>query len=286
MNEVRIATRRSQLALAQSRRVGELIGRSFPGTVVRLVGIETVGDGDLGGPITELTGLGAFTKEVSMLVLAGEADLAVHSLKDLPVAGTAGLEVVAYPERLAPWDVLVGMGIDDLAQGAVIGTGSPRRAAQLVELRHDLKATELRGNVDTRLRRVAAGEVDGAVLAQAGLERLGREDVIAYRFSVEEMVPAPGQAALAVEARPGTRWAEMAAAIDDASLRPLLSAERMLLAETGAGCRAALGALATSEAGRIVFDCFVADNGGPRRCHVEAGSPEEAVAEAIAELEL
>ena len=172
----------------------------------------------------------------------GRADLAVHSLKDLPVAGPEELVLAAFPERVSPLDVLVGSSLDELPSGAMVGTGSPRRAEQLLELRPDLRTVELRGNVDTRLRKVVDGEVDAAVLAEAGLDRLGKSDMIAQRFDVAQMVPAPGQGALALEARSRSDFADLAARLDDRSLRILLTAERLLLAETGAGCRSALGA--------------------------------------------
>ena len=286
MTGLRIATRRSALAMAQARRVGEMLEGSDPDLEIRLVEVETSGDRNRTGSIVELTEVGAFVRAVQRAVLDGEADLAVHSLKDLPVANVEGLEIVAFPERHAPWDVMVGTALPDLPTGARVGTGSPRRAAQLLELRPDLKPTELRGNVETRLRRVRSGEVDAAVLAEAGLARLGMGGAIVQRFPVDEMVPAPGQAVLAVEARPDTRAAAVAAAIDDAELRPLVTAERLLLAETGAGCRSALGALATGTEAGIRLECFVADERGARRCRVEADSPDDVAKAARTELRL
>ncbi|MGH3667242.1 MAG: hydroxymethylbilane synthase, partial [Acidimicrobiia bacterium] len=164
--------------------------------------------------------------------------------------------------------------------------GSPRRSAQLSGLRPDLQTAELRGNVETRLRKVLDGEVDAAILAEAGLARLGRTNAIEQRLDSEQMVPAPGQGALAVEARAGSTAAQLAATIDDAALRPLLMAERALLAETGAGCRSALGALATREFGQIRFEAFVADERGARHAVVHGTSPDEVVSEARKELGL
>ncbi|MGQ0849543.1 MAG: hydroxymethylbilane synthase [Actinomycetota bacterium] len=286
MTEVRIATRRSVLALAQANRVADLLRAAHPGLSVRLVEVATAGDRDQEGAIAGLTEVGAFVRSVQEAVTHGKADLAVHSLKDLPVWGPEGLELAALPERESPFDVLVGSSLDGLEANALVGTGSPRRVAQLLELRPDLRTTELRGNVDTRLRKVAAGEVDAAVLAEAGLGRLGKSELITQRLDVAQMVPAPGQGALAVEARRGSLSAELAGNIDIGPLRTLLSAERLLLAETGAGCRSALGALATWEGGQIRLDVFVADERGRRRAVVFGKTSEAVVAEARKELGL
>jgi hydroxymethylbilane synthase len=286
MTEVRIATRRSVLALAQAGRVADLLRFAEPDLGVRLVEVATSGDRDQEGAIAELSEVGAFVRSLQEALIDGRADLAVHSLKDLPVWGPEELVLAAFPERGSPCDVLVGSSLDELPLRGLVGTGSPRRVEQLLELRPDLRTVELRGNVDTRLRKVAAGEVDAAVLAEAGLERLGKSDVIAQRFDVTQMVPAPGQGALAVEARRGSGSVELAGTIDDGPLRILLSAERILLGETGAGCRSALGALATWEARRIRLDTFVADDRGGRRAVVFGETPEAAVAEARKELGL
>ncbi|MEX0865386.1 MAG: hydroxymethylbilane synthase [Acidimicrobiia bacterium] len=283
---MRIATRHSDLALAQAKLVADLIRATYPDLAVTLVEIDTTGDRDRVGPIARLTELGAFVRAVQEAVLDGRADLAVHSLKDLPVTGPEDLVISAFPGRASPYDVIVGSPLGDLPPDAIVGTGSPRRTAQLLEQRPDLRTTELRGNVDTRLRKVSAGVVDAAVLAEAGLERLGRTEMISQRLTVEEMVPAPGQGALAVETRRGSRGAEMAATLDDGNLRSLLTAERGLLAETRAGCRSALGALATWESSRMRLDVFVADDGGSRRTVVFGATPEAVVRAARKELGL
>jgi hydroxymethylbilane synthase len=284
MNEIRIATRRSPLALAQAGRVADMIRGAHLDVRVTLVGVETTGDLDPVSLIARLTETGAFVRSVQAAVRDGRADLAVHSLKDLPVTAPEDLVLAAFPERATPLDVMVGSSMDDLSSGAMVGTGSPRRAAQLAELRPDLCTIDLRGNIGTRLSKIAEGEVDAAVLAEAGLERLGLTNVIAQRFGVDEMIPAPGQGALAVEARSGSAAAELAATLDDIDLRPLLEAERSLLAETGAGCRSALGAMATWESDQIRFDAFVADDRGPRRVVVHGATPGEVVSEARKEL--
>jgi hydroxymethylbilane synthase len=253
---------------------------------IELVEVTTEGDRDQEGRIAELTELGAFVRAVQEAVIEGRADLAVHSLKDLPVLGPEGLTVAALPERGSPFDVLVGSSLGNLRQGAVVGTGSPRRVAQLNQIRPDLKTVELRGNVDTRLEKVARRDVDAAILAEAGIARLGKLGWIAQRFGAMEMVPAPGQGALAIEVRPGSRAADMAGAIDNDSLRPLLTAERLLLAETGAGCRSALGALATWAGEMIRLEAFVADELGPRHFLAFGETPEAVVAEVRKGLEL
>lgn len=284
LTELRIATRRSTLAVAQASRVADLVRQAHPDIVVSLVEVDTSGDRDRVGPIAELTEVGAFVRSVQEAVLEGRADVAVHSLKDLPVTGPVELEVAAFPERASPFDALVGSSLEDMAPDSLVGTGSPRRVAQLLALRPDLRTTELRGNVDTRLKKIEVGEVDGAVLAEAGLERLGKQDLISQRFEVNQMVPAPGQGALAVEARRGSLATELCKAIDDELLRSLLSAERDLMAKTGAGCRSALGALATWVGDMIRFDVFVSDARGPRRTVVTGGSPQMVVAAAQKEL--
>jgi hydroxymethylbilane synthase len=272
--------------MAQTLRVADLLQTVVPDLAVRLVEIDTAGDRDRSGPIARLTELGAFVRAVQEAVIDGRADLAVHSLKDLPVTESDNLVLAAFPERASPFDVMVGSSLEDLPEEAVVGTGSPRRAAQLTRQRPGIRTTELRGNVDTRLRKIEAGEVDAAVLAEAGLERLGRSEMTAQRFAVEEMVPAPGQGALAVEARPGSEAAAMAGLLDDARLRSLLMAERDLLAQTGAGCRSALGVLARWEEGRMRLDAFVFDERGARQTVVVGDDGEAVVAGARKELGL
>ena len=272
--------------MAQTRLVVDLLQMAIPDLTVRLVEIETAGDRDQRGPIATLTEVGAFVRAVQTAVIDGRADLAVHSLKDLPITGPTELVLAAFPERAAPFDVLVGSSLVDLPEEAVVGTGSPRRTAQLVRQRPGIRTTELRGNVDTRLRKIETGEVDAAVLAEAGLVRLGRSEMISQRFAVEVMVPAPGQGALAVETRPGSEAEAMAGMLDDARLRPLLMAERELLAQTGAGCRSALGVLATWEGGRIRLEAFVSDERGPRQTVVIGDDGETVVAGARRELRL
>lgn len=275
MGELRIATRRSRLALAQAEEVADLLERAHPGLETSLVEVTTTGDHDRTSSVTTLTEVGAFVRAVQETVLVGEADVAVHSCKDLPVEGPPDL-VVYYPGREAPWDVLCGYELDSLPNGARVGTGSPRRSAQLKALRPDVEVEDIRGNVDTRLEKMHRGEYHAVVLAEAGLRRLGRDDEIRHRFSLAEMVPAPAQAALAVEAVSGSAATELLEAIDDEETRKAVEAERALLALTRAGCRSALGALGLVNDSTIDLTGFVEDEDGPRSGSASGRRAEEA----------
>ena len=285
MVDVRIATRGSRLARIQSTWVGERLSGAHPGLTFELVEITTVGDRDRTSPVTELTEMGAFVRSVQRAVLDGRADVAVHSAKDLPVDGPGGL-VAVHPIRVRPFDVLCGATLDELPCGATVGTGSPRRAAQLEQLRPDITVADIRGNVDTRLEAVDAGSVHAVVLAEAGLARLGRLEAIGHRFPIEQMVPAPGQGALTVEAATDTEAAVMLAAIDDPAVARTVGAERLLLARTGAGCRSAFGALATEGFDGTTIAGFVRDERGPRRASVTRPTPADAVEALLAALDL
>lgn len=255
---VRLATRRSALALAQSHRLGDAIAASS-GRPLALIEVTTRGDVDP-SPLTQIGGAGVFVAAVREALLRGEADLAVHSLKDLPTAPAAGLELACVPEREDPRDALVsrdGAGLTALRPGARVGTGSPRRRAQLLAARPDLRVVDLRGNVDTRLKRTlggadAPGDLDAVVLAVAGLVRLGRSEVISERLDPAIMTPAPGQGALAVERPTGIDDPGLGAALaglEDEPSRTAVTAERALLGAIGAGCAAPVGALAHVDSG-------------------------------------
>jgi hydroxymethylbilane synthase len=259
--------------MTQARHVAGLLGAAHPGLEVEIVEISTSGDVDRTTPVTALTEMGAFVRAVQVAVLDGRADLAVHSAKDLPTTGPEGLHPV-YPGRERPWDVLCGVVPSALPPGATVGTGSPRRAAQLRMLRPDLSIVGIRGNVETRLGKVGV-DVDAVVLAEAGLRRLGLDACIDHRFELDEMVPAPAQAALCVEV--ADRAVDLVAAIDDPSTRRLVEIERRLLAETGAGCRSALGALAEAEGASVRLTAFVEDDAGPRRVSLTASDGPAAV---------
>ena len=245
---VRIATRASLLARTQSGHVAESL-REVSGLDVELVHVRTHGDADQTTPLASFGGVGVFVTAVRDAVLRGEADVAVHSLKDLPTQPAAGLQIAAIPLRQDPRDVLVardGLTLETLPAGARVGTGSPRRAAQLLALRPDLDVVALRGNVDTRVRAVTDGALDAVVLARAGLARLDRLDVVTQVIGTELMLPAPAQGALAVECRDDdVTVLEALRRLDDAPTRAAVTAERALLAELEAGCSAPVGAYAT-----------------------------------------
>jgi len=252
---LRVGTRRSALAMAQASGVADALRACGHG--VELVGVTTHGDRSAreGVPLADAGGMGVFVAELRLRLLAGEVDLVVHSLKDLPTAPADGLVIAAIPPREDPRDALVshgGRGLADLPSGARVGTGSPRRAAQLRAARPDLDVQPLRGNVDTRLRKVSEGDLDAVVVAAAGLSRLGRLDEASELLEPAAMLPAPGQGALAVECRtadldPQSRLGRAISSLDDAATRAAVTAERALLAELEAGCTAPVGALARIE---------------------------------------
>ena len=257
---LRLGTRRSALARAQSQWVADRIEKAAAdaGEVVRVELVELVTHGDTSSaPLASFGGVGVFVSRLREALLAGEVDVAVHSLKDLPTAPAAGLVLAAVPTREDPRDVLVardGLTLAELPAGARIGTGSPRRAAQLRALGLDLDIVDLRGNVDTRLRLVEEGRLDAVVLARAGLARLGRLDEATEVLDPLLMLPAPGQGALAVECRdprradgPSTRRRgrrRRRPAARRPGVRAAVTAERTVLATLEAGCAAPLGALA------------------------------------------
>lgn len=245
-NALRLGSRRSPMAVAQSGDVARLITERT-GRAVELVGVTTLGDVSR-EQLTQIGGTGVFVSALRESLLGGEVDFAVHSLKDLPTAAAPGITLAAVPARDDPRDALVardGAKLADLRAGARVGTGSARRAAQLLLLRRDVNCVPIRGNADTRLAKVRDGEFDAVVLAYAGLARIGRTDAVSEIFEAEEMVPAPGQGALAVECRTGdTELVELLATIDHPATRAAVTAERSLLAALEAGCSAPVGAYA------------------------------------------
>jgi hydroxymethylbilane synthase len=246
---LRAATRGSALARWQTSFVLDLLGGGEP------VVVETTGDRRADVPIHEIGGRGVFVKEVQAAVLDGRADIAVHSAKDLPSSkGPEGLVIGAFPRRGSPWDCLVGCSFADLPAGAWVATGSVRRRAQLAALRPDLVFAELRGNIDTRLRK--ASEFDAAVMAGAALERLGLGDRVGDVLGLDVMVPQVAQGALAVECRADdAEVLARLAAIDDLATRRCVEAERAFLAELGGGCDLPVGAYArlAPSAGDVVL---------------------------------
>jgi hydroxymethylbilane synthase len=242
---LRIGTRGSALALAQTRGVADAL--TAAGARVEIVTVATAGDRSA-GPIAEI-GVGVFTSALRDALAAGEIDVAVHSYKDLPTKPDPRFSAPAVPIREDPRDALVardGRALADLGPGAVIGTGSPRRAAQLRALGFGFCVTGLRGNVDTRIRKVAEGQLDAVVLAAAGLRRIGRLDEVSELLDPMRMVPAPAQGALAVECRADEMDTEhlLAGALGHEPSRQAVTAERTVLAVLEAGCTAPVGALA------------------------------------------
>jgi hydroxymethylbilane synthase len=242
---IRLGTRGSALALTQTGLVAEALERA--GAKTEIVTISTPGDRS-SAPIEQI-GIGVFTSAVRDALADGTVDVAVHSYKDLPTARDPRVSLAAVPPRADPRDALVardGLTLGELPAGSTVGTGSPRRAAQLEALGLGLVIVPIRGNVDTRIRKVTGGELDAVLLARAGLERLGRLDVITEVLEPIQMLPAPAQGALAVECRVDDMDVEhlLRSTVDDSDTRAAVGAERAMLAALEAGCSAPVGALA------------------------------------------
>ena len=277
-NLIRIATRASRLALWQANHVAELLRRAAPGCEVELAHVSTVGDRDRFEPLHHFGGVGVFTREVQRAVLDGRADLAVHSLKDLPTEPLDGLALAAVPERAVVFDALilpagaaVESGFDSLPSGARVGTGSLRRQAQLLHHRPDLRMVEIRGNVETRLRKLDDGEYDAIVLAVAGLSRLDLGDRVSLELRPPLVYPAVGQGALGVECR--SRDGELRTlleSITDRRAHAAATAERTVLAEMRAGCHAPLGAISGGDGERLTLDAVVLSRDGRERMAASA----------------
>jgi hydroxymethylbilane synthase len=275
-SELVLATRGSALALAQAEWVRAELERLHAGLSVRLDVIRTTGDRLQTDPLTELPPKGLFVKEIQEALVASRADLAVHSLKDLPVEPTPGLALAAITGATDPLDALIsasGGGLDDLPPGARIGTSSPRRAAQLLHHRPHLQIVPIRGNVDTRLRKLEAGDFDAIVLAAAGLIRLGLAERITERLPLEVCVPAAGQGLLGIETREddeGTRQIVSALETPEAAARGV--AERSALLALGGGCRTPIGLSAVVEGDTLALHGVIADPSGESlRRDVESG---------------
>lgn len=264
MPVLRLGTRRSPMAMVQAGHVAELI-RQRTGASVELVGLTSFGDVTRVN-LPDIGGTGVFVSTLREGLLGGDVDLAVHSLKDLPTAALPQITLAAVPARDDPRDALVGRDgakLADLPPGAEIGTGSPRRAAQLLLLRPDVRPLPIRGNAGTRLRKVTSGEVDAVVLAYSGLARIGELDRVSQVFEPDEMLPAPGQGALAVECRAdATDLVRLLALVDDPGSRAAVTAERTVLAELQAGCSAPLGAYAAGTGVMHLTAIVVAEDGG------------------------
>ena len=258
---LRIATRGSGLALKQTQRVAELISQKSPGIELETVVVSTAGDRDKKTSIQELGGQGVFVTDVQSVVLSGEADIAVHSAKDLPAKTNPGLVLASVPERADPRDALVGCIWNDLPKGASIATGSIRRRSHLSHLRPDLKFQELRGNIETRLLRV--DDVDAIVVAKAALDRLGLNPEQMDVLPVSILLPQVGQGALAIECRnEDFEVIQMLKGIEDQKVRSLVDTERAFLAEIGSGCSLPVAAHAVLEKEKILLKASIASKDG------------------------
>jgi hydroxymethylbilane synthase len=275
VRKLRLGSRRSPMAVAQSRQVAELLAEQT-GQQVEIVGVTTLGDVSR-AQLTQIGGTGVFVSALREALLSGEVDLAVHSLKDLPTGPAPGIVLAAVPSREDPRDALVardGAKLADLPAGARIGTGSPRRAAQLLGLRGDLRCVPVRGNAGTRLAKVTEGELDAVILAAAGLARIGRLTAVTQVFEPDEMLPAPGQGALAVECREGDReLAALLKAVTDEASVAAVTAERSLLEALQAGCSAPIGAYAAATGEQLRMQAAVMSTDGTRALRAHGSAP-------------
>lgn len=285
-NSLVIGTRGSQLALWQTQFVKDQLERLYPDLKVHLKIIKTTGDTVQDRSLVGL-GKGVFTKEIENALLAGDIDLAVHSLKDLPTELPPGLCITAIPTREDPRDVLITaseLPLNDLLNGAKIGTTSPRRKAQLLHIRPGLQVVDVRGNVDTRLRKLHETDLDGIILAAAGIKRLGKSEIITQFFDVERMVPAVGQGALAIEAREADdRIEKLLTPLNDQETVAEITAERAVLENLGGGCQVPIGAYAKHVDGELSLISVVCHPEGALRI-VERAKGEPNAAQHLGEV--
>ena len=278
---VRIGSRGSRLALVQAEWVRDRVAERDPGLRVEIEIINTKGDKILDAPLAKIGDKGLFTKELETALLDGRIDVAVHSAKDMPTAIPDGLEIIAFTEREDVRDVFVPnpallegrapeagpLTLDDVRQGARVGTSSLRRRSQLLALRPDLDVVDIRGNVETRLRKLVEEDMTGTILAAAGLARLGRSEITGFAFAFGQMLPAVGQGALAIEAKADNpRLAELKAALDHRETALAVTAERALLGTLEGGCQVPIAAHADWEpgAGSLALTAYVGSLDGTR----------------------
>ena len=266
MGRLRIGSRGSELALWQAQHISDLL--SARGHAVEIEIIKTTGDKITDVALAKVGTKGMFTKEIEEALVENQVDLAVHSLKDLPTELAADFEIAAIPIREDARDVFCSVkfaSIDALPRGAKVGTSSLRRQAQLKAIRADLQIHPLRGNVDTRLRKLESGDYDAIILAAAGLNRLGKTQLVRQVIAVDVMTPAAGQGALAIEIRSGdSATRSLLAFLEDASARATTTCERALLNKLGGGCQVPIGAFAEIEGRRIRLNALVADPDGSK----------------------
>jgi hydroxymethylbilane synthase len=261
-----LGTRSSKLALWQSENIRQMLQSVWDGLEIRLITMQTEGDRNLDRSLPEIGGKGLFTLDLEQALLDGKIDLAVHSLKDLPVEEAQGITVGAISKRADARDAWIspsGKSLRELSPDSVVGTSSVRRAAQLLALRPDLIVKPIRGNVDTRIRKVQQGDFDAVILAAAGLQRLGMDEYITAYIPFEQMLPAPGQGALAVQCRAGdNELLDVLKSIDDLPARRAVTAERVFLSTLGGGCSAPVAAYAVENGRTLKMDGLVASTDG------------------------
>lgn len=290
MRQIRIATRASKLATTQSGHVRDMIQAVCPDAEITFFHVTTKGDVDKTDFLHKVDSVGFFTSEVENALLENKADVAVHSLKDLPTAIAKGLTIAAIPKRESVCDAIVSShnisSINDLPQGATVGTSSLRRIAQLKHLRSDLDCQPLRGNVETRVNKAKSGEIDAIVIAQAGLNRLSMGDCISVVLTPQEFVPAPGQGALAIQTRADdTELIELLSALDDQKARLTTQIERSILSRLHGGCSIPLGVYSEIEGDIISLIAVISNIDATEYIRKTAKCPVselEAIAERIA----
>ena len=287
---IRIATRKSPLAMWQAEHVADALRRLHDGLMVEIVGMTTRGDQMLDAPLAKVGGKGLFVKELEVGMLAGEADIAVHSMKDVPVEFPEGLHLAAILEREDPLDAFVSNryeGLDGLPEGACVGTSSLRRQCQLAARRPDLRIEPLRGNVNTRLRRLDEGEYDAIILAAAGLKRLGFGERIRARIAVEDSLPAIGQGAIGIECRSDDeRVHALIAPLHHAATAERVLAERAMNHRLQGGCQVPIAGHAVHEDEQLWLRGLVGTPDGTRLLRAERrapGSEAEALGQALAD---
>jgi hydroxymethylbilane synthase len=263
LKTVRVATRGSLLAMTQTRLLVADLARLNPDFTFTIVTLTTTGDRVTDRPLSQFRGMGVFVKELEKALLAEEADIAVHSLKDVPVERAEGLALAAFPLRKNPFDVLLtktGAAFSDLPDGAVIGTSSPRRLIQLQALRQNMRFKDLRGNLDTRLRKLGEGQYDAIIVAAAGMLRLEKTFDEKSVLPLDVCLPAAGQGSLAVECRAqDEEMLKIAATVDDENTRIAVSAERRFLEAIGGGCQTPIGVYATTEGNLLSITGVIGD---------------------------
>ena len=287
MARIRIATRQSKLALWQANFISEQLRATHAGLEVEIVGMTTAGDRWLDKPLNEDGGKGLFIKELEAAMLAGDADIAVHSMKDLPAVLPDGFELGAIGYRAAVCDTLIGApSLAALAPGAKVGSSSLRRQAQLLKVRPDLNVAPVRGNVGTRLDKLTAGEYDAIVLAQAGLDRLELTVGEHAQIPLDVSLPAAGQGALGIECLAGSDTAALVHALNDPLVSTCVQAERGVSEGLGADCSAPLAAYATQQNGTISLTARLGAPDGSRmlEAHGVGDEPHELAAQVVREL--